>query len=311
MNDNRNSPGQRAQAQSSAVVSPFLGQRVMLIAAHPDDEVLFAGAQLCKAEALLIIHVTDGAPSRLAARRLGFETRGAYAATRLQESRRARAAGAVRARSVCLNLRDGRSYLRIASGARRIAALIGEFRPQILLTHAYDGGHIDHDTAAAMTHIARRLSRSRAKIWEMAGYFSDHRQRRTYEFATESPHVVFTYRLSECERAMKRRMLSEFVSQRGIVAQFSLDAEVFREAPRYNFKFRPLGGPLAYETSDSGLEGLLWRRLVRHDEAAVLGCRVASGVRDKAAAYLVARCSRFRTEHPRVDALLVRVLGLH
>lgn len=78
MNDNRNPPRQRTRAQSSVAVSPFLGQRVTLLAAHPDDEMLFAGTRLCKAEALLIRQVTDGAPSRLAARRSGFATRRAW-----------------------------------------------------------------------------------------------------------------------------------------------------------------------------------------------------------------------------------------
>ncbi|MGC8522551.1 MAG: PIG-L deacetylase family protein, partial [Steroidobacteraceae bacterium] len=166
MHDIQNLSGQRSRAQTSCAASPFLGQRVMLIAAHQDDEVLFAGAQLRKTEALLIVHATDGARSRRDARQSGFFSRRAYAATRQRELRRALAAGAVRAGSVCLNFRAGRSYLHLAAGARRLAALIAEFHPQILLTHSYDGGHIDHDTAAAMTHLGQRLSRSRAKIWE-------------------------------------------------------------------------------------------------------------------------------------------------
>jgi LmbE family N-acetylglucosaminyl deacetylase len=49
--------------------------RLLLVAAHPDDEVLGAGAQLPQMYGLRLIHVTDGAPRNLSdARAAGFAT---------------------------------------------------------------------------------------------------------------------------------------------------------------------------------------------------------------------------------------------
>jgi LmbE family N-acetylglucosaminyl deacetylase len=56
---------------------------VLLVAAHPDDETLFAAAQFSACRTLCIIHTTDGATSR----------RAAYAAARRSELATSLAAG--------------------------------------------------------------------------------------------------------------------------------------------------------------------------------------------------------------------------
>ena len=58
-------------------------RRVAMVVAHPDDETIAAGGSLALMPELLLVHVTDGAPRRLADREpLGFATPAAYAAAR-------------------------------------------------------------------------------------------------------------------------------------------------------------------------------------------------------------------------------------
>ena len=63
-----------------------VGERVVVVVAHPDDETLWAGALLGRLQNALLIHLTDGAPADGAdAHRLGFASRDAYAAARAAE----------------------------------------------------------------------------------------------------------------------------------------------------------------------------------------------------------------------------------
>jgi LmbE family N-acetylglucosaminyl deacetylase len=63
---------------------------VALLAAHPDDEIIGAGAQLPRWNDFALIHVTDGAPRDLTdCRAAGFSRRSAYANARRNELRAA------------------------------------------------------------------------------------------------------------------------------------------------------------------------------------------------------------------------------
>jgi hypothetical protein len=64
-------------------------------------------------------------------------------------------------------------------------------------------------------------------------------------------------------RARKRRMLDAFRSQLDVVAQFPLDAEMFRPAPDYDFAQPPHAGRLGYHGEGFGIDPRLWRALVR------------------------------------------------
>ena len=58
----------------------------LIVAAHPDDEIIGAGAQLPRLSQAYFLHLTDGAPKDMRdASALGFVTREAYAEARRRE----------------------------------------------------------------------------------------------------------------------------------------------------------------------------------------------------------------------------------
>jgi len=66
----------------------------MIVVAHPDDETMGMGAQLCRLDDALLVHATDGAPrDECGARAAGFASATEYAAARKAEVRAALATG--------------------------------------------------------------------------------------------------------------------------------------------------------------------------------------------------------------------------
>src|SRR3954454_5236901 len=81
---------------------------VAMVVAHPDDEVIGAGAQLARFTNLALVHVTDGAPADVRdATRAGFASAQDYAAARREELEKALAvAGNEVARKLTLGAVD-------------------------------------------------------------------------------------------------------------------------------------------------------------------------------------------------------------
>src|SRR5690242_7255185 len=99
-----------------AEAAPFLAglaqrrpthRRVALLAAHPDDEVVGAGAQLPLLTGCALLHLTDGSPADPGdARAAGFADGAAYAAARRRELGAALAVAGVAPRRHRLGLTD-------------------------------------------------------------------------------------------------------------------------------------------------------------------------------------------------------------
>lgn len=292
------------------MISPFENMNLILVAAHPDDEILFAGAQFSHLASLAVVHVTDGAPSDRIARQRGFPNRAAYANARNEEFTAALRVAGINARHESFGLQDGRACLRIDVGVRRLAALIDQLRPDLILTHAYDGGHIDHDTVSAIAQLAVRLSKHHPKIWEMAGYFyRDCSDMIKYCFPSGADKAAIVYRLSREEKQKKSQMLACFRSQKNTVDLFPDDIEVFRSAPSYDFKKPPVSGRLSYEVAEAGIESALWRMLVRLN-AEALNDGVNLPVRlilARIGMRIVIASTKIRRNHPRIAGQVVRL----
>jgi LmbE family N-acetylglucosaminyl deacetylase len=227
----------------------------LLIVAHPDDESIGAGARLAELGEAWVTYVTDGSPRNPeVARRHGFDTRQAYAEQRRREAQAALAIAGIREERIdCLNVMDGEASLRLVELCLRIADLIDRLRPNVIVTHPYEGGHTDHDATAFAVHLAcgvlRREGVKPPAVFEMTSYNAVTGERVVQEFL---PHRRADLdrrqlRLGVGQREMKERMYACFETQQGVLRGFDTSVEKFRPAPRYVFTRPPHAGVLNYE----------------------------------------------------------------
>jgi LmbE family N-acetylglucosaminyl deacetylase len=247
----------------SAPLLPFAGKRVLLVAAHPDDETLFAASQLGVCGTLCIVHTTDGATSRRAARTHGFFRRAAYAKARRRELAASLAAGSVTAACVPLGYRDRTASYRMGAIAARLHDILVAMRPDLILTHGYEGGHLDHDATCCAVHLALHRLGQNIPVWEFAGYHTQDGSVGKNRFPDDGHKAPVTVLLNETQRQTKARMLNCFATQLRLVESFPLYAEQFRRAPIYDFAAPPFAGLLGYEIDPQAPEGRAWRALAR------------------------------------------------
>lgn len=254
-----------------------VAERVVIVAAHPDDETIGLGAQLCRLEDAVLVHVTDGAPrdGRDAAA-YGFASFPDYAAARRTELAAALIAGdAGRIRTLCFHIVDQEAMHHLALLARGLRDLFEREGPQVVITHAYEGSHPDHDAAAFAVRAACRLMPEPPSILEMALYHRRESQLVCGEFLQYAPGREFTcvnLKLDEQELRRKQQMIDCFTTQRWLLMQLDWSVERLRIAPDYDFRAPPHAGELHYETLGWGISGAGWRRAAA-SALAELGCR--------------------------------------
>jgi LmbE family N-acetylglucosaminyl deacetylase len=242
---------------------------VVIVAPHPDDEIIGAGAHMTAIRDLWVVYATDGAPKNMYdARRLGFTTREEYARAREREALAAlRLGGVGPERCLHLEFPDQETAKHMPELVRRLLPLFRGLRPDSVLAPAYEGGHPDHDSVAMAVHTAARLvarETGRApRVVEYALYHAWEGGIRTGEFLPRDGTPVANLALDPAARVLKCRMLACFATQQQTLAQFRTEVERFRPAPSYDFTAPPHGGRLHYENFDWGITGYEWRRNAR------------------------------------------------
>ncbi|WP_233561487.1 PIG-L deacetylase family protein [Sorangium cellulosum] len=242
--------------------------RCLVVLAHPDVETIGLGARIGRLDPIEVIHVTDGAPrdSRFMPAELAGLGRERYTAIRREEVTRALAMAHVPAsRLRCLGAVAQEAIEEAPSLARKLVELFARTRPEVVITHPYEGGHPDHDAAALAVHSAAVLARwngvSAPLIFEAASYNAARGHLVTGEFIPYPGVPEIALRLSDEEASRKRAMLDCFSSQKETLAPFGAEVERFRPAPTYDFRRPPHEGTLHYEHLGFPIDGARWRKL--------------------------------------------------
>jgi N-acetylglucosamine malate deacetylase 2 len=235
----------------------------LVVAAHPDDEVIGLGYLLSSLRPVTIVHLTDGAPYDMRdAFSYGFSTREEYARARRAELEQA---------LWLLQLRPNTSFgmwfadqtvsWHLKEAAELLVRCFREIDPEVVITHPYEGGHPDHDAAAFAVSAALRLMYPAPAHFEFAGYNRIGGTHRWLTYLPEPAGETCTFRIPEEGKMRKQLLLNCFQTQQGTLRGIPLDFEYLRVAPAYRFTEPPHPGKLNYEYYSWGMTGEQFRRL--------------------------------------------------
>lgn len=259
-----------SQSLLANATSPSL--RIAVLAAHPDDETIGASALLARFPAS-VIYLTDGAPRDSKLWPPDFRgSREEYALLRRAEAERALArAGVPPERIHWLGATDQEAIFSASDWVRNLIELLARIDVDVLITHPYEGGHPDHDSAALVAHIAlTHLNLDQAPLlFEMTSYHARDCHWVSAEFLNANAQQEFCIDLSPAENERKRQMFAAHASQRLVLSAFSTDRERFRRAPDYDFSQPPHQGKLWYECMGWQMTGEHWRVLAAQSIARV------------------------------------------
>jgi N-acetylglucosamine malate deacetylase 2 len=233
-------------------VVPFVPfSRPLIFVAHPDDETLACGGLLQRLSASLVVFATDGAPAGYGLERT-FGSMKAYAELRFQEASRAlghipNCAFKWLTRPDGSHLNDEHVFEELPDAATSLHAIAESFSPDAIVSHTYEGGHLDHEACSFLAmHIAVALSLRR---FEFPLYWLDDRGKVVLQQFRDIHRVVpaggsedtmdhvMEWQLSEAEIQCKKRMMAEYRTQKGTVSTFTPDTERMRPAVSTSFSF--------------------------------------------------------------------------
>ncbi len=231
--------------------APLLG-RTLVLGAHPDDETVGCGVLLQRMREPVVVFATDGAPrDPFFWSKYGSRLR--YARVRQEEAQVAMARAAV---NEVVFLADAASGLDIfvdqelhcalPQAARLLGELVERYRPEALLTMAYEGGHPDHDACSFL--VAMLAQQYRLPAWEFPLYHRLHTgEVAVQRFAVSSDREESVLEIVPEELDLKRHMLAAYGSQYPFLFEFDPGLERVRRQHTYDYRQPPHSGTLNYE----------------------------------------------------------------
>ena len=241
--------------------------RPLILAAHPDDEAVGASAVIMRCPETTVVYLTDGAPRDRNLRSpdvIGPRER--YVRTRVLEANAAlRVAGIEGDQSIFLGVVDQEAVFEIAPRALYFASLLERLRPDIVITHPYEGGHPDHDAAALIARLSLNILTCAdvpvPDLVEMTSYHARDGALVVGAFLDRSAQPSMVIELSSEELGRKRAMLNAYGSQWRVLQSFDVSSETLRIPPKYDFRLPPHDGKLWYECLGWRMTGRRWRSL--------------------------------------------------
>ncbi|MFZ2004099.1 MAG: PIG-L family deacetylase [Stellaceae bacterium] len=226
-------------------LKPHCSRRILILAPHPDDEIVACGIAARRARAggaeVFVLFLTSGVPPR---ETLWPWQRGKY--NRRAERRREEASAATMLLGVqpvgFLDIPSRRLIPHLHAAAAAVDRALRETRAGELWVTAFEGAHQDHDAANALAAGFH----GRLPVWEFAAYNFADRKVRSNRFFDARGGVV-ELRLSREEAMLKRRALAVYASERGNVRHIRVEQEAWRPLPDYDYALPPHPGTLFRE----------------------------------------------------------------
>lgn len=247
--------------------------RCVVIVAHSFDELIGAGGLISRLRDITVVHVTNRAgvpesnapaeetspasyPERVESKTVGEVCVSALALANVPSDR-----------LVEFTISDIREPHAVADLAKRLSVFLQRFRPDVVLTHPYEGGHPDHDATAFATNAALRLMGHNGfevpALFEIGLHPSNDGERRELDFLPGTWHETTTFVLDEQMRKLKRRMFECVATQERNLKGTILGREKFRRSPNYDFSTAPNAGRPAYEDFHRGMTGSEWQSVAQ------------------------------------------------
>jgi len=225
-------------------------RRILLLIAHPDDEVVGCCAAIGRARAagakVFGLVLTTGVPARDVLWPWDRHRHGQHVARRRDECR---------AVAALLGL-SGMAFLDLPARGLRGALL--DVRKQVLETiawlrvetvwaPAYEGGHTDHDSASMLAaSLPEGPGKADVTVYEYAEYNFLGGTVRSQTFpATLGPECILE--LSAEEAQLKRQALARYSSAQGDLVYVGVGREAFRPIAAYDYSRPPHEGKLFYQ----------------------------------------------------------------
>lgn len=223
----------------------MIGRRILILAPHPDDEVVGAAAAISRARSaearLWVCWLTTGVPARTL---LWPWQRAGHPARVTRRRAEAAAAAALLGLDVAgfqdWPTRTLKDHLPEARAV--IAAAIDRLAIDRLWVPAFEGGHQDHDAANCLASTFR----GRVAVWEFAEYGLFGRRIRRNQFPRPSGGEQ-VLRLTAGEAALKARALAIYRSEAGNLGHIGQAQECFRPLAACDYARPPHPGPLFYQ----------------------------------------------------------------
>ena len=235
--------------------------KTLIVVAHADDETIAASRLMGNLPAdCILLHTTDSAPvNPKYFERAGCRSREEYATLRRAELMAAmQVAGIQPTQCHVAPIADQEAVLHLELLAKTIASF---FPVDRIITHAYEGGHPDHDATAVAVAMAVRCTG--IEVIEFPAYHAANGVLVASEFiSNQSYPAEVRIALTAEDSARKKAMFGCFRSQQHLMDRFSMTEELSRRAPEYDFLQPPHGGQLYYETRDLGWTYSRWRTIV-------------------------------------------------
>jgi N-acetylglucosamine malate deacetylase 1 len=220
-------------------------RRVLILAPHPDDEIVACGIAAMRVRRqgaqLAVVFLTTGVPPREVLwpwQRAGYEARVAR--------RRNEAARAAELLQLGLggfsDIPSRRLVRHFDEAAALVERAIDAAASTELWVTAFEGAHQDHDAANA---LAARF-RGRLPVWEFAAYNYAGGKVRSNQFVDARGGVV-ELAATRDEARLKREALALYASERGNLRHIRVREEAYRPLPRHDYGAPPHAGTLFRE----------------------------------------------------------------